>query len=128
MLLTKPKGKPGISNITLTDTLFTIMDGCQVNIQLEYYMNNIGYGSDSEVVYVFLHNGRIISTNSGKKDKNVMKYFILTPFVAEVTWALYSDTTGNSLLASDSLSTIDSSIVDISYWYDESRQSVREKF
>lgn len=131
----EPEKTPVLYSVTLTDSLYALNNDaftreCQIDINLVYKIQNfslIQSYSDSENVYIYLHNGKIIT-----EPFNCFGLLIDEAIPGLLTRTIQSgwisDTTAYLLTASDTLTTIDSSVVDIWWWYNGSRQSFHRKF
>lgn len=127
-----PGATPTLDTATLTDSLHAVAIGmsrreCQIDIQLAYSINRyplIKAGSDSDMVTVYLHNGKAISTdtpyNAGAIVRQDYRNGDLLARSVQGGWG--SDTTAHVLMASDTLTTIDSATVDVWWWFDGGRQ------
>jgi hypothetical protein len=128
-----PGVTPSLDTATLTDSLSAVSIGmtrreCQIDLRLVYSINNyslIKAGSDSDMVTVYLHSGKTISTAIPYNVSGVVRqdYRNGDLLARSVQGGWTSDTTAHVLRASDTLTTIDSSTVDIWWWYNGSRQT-----
>lgn len=129
------KKTPVLNSVSLTDSLYAVFNGaydreCQIDINLVYKIQDyslVQSGSDSEDVCVYLHNGKIILEPFNRfgliSDEAVSGLLTRT-----IVSGWISDTTAYLLTASDTLTTIDSSVVNIWWWYNNSRQTFHYKF
>jgi hypothetical protein len=126
---TESTSEPVLTEVSLTDTINAYYDGCQVNVTLIYKIQNysgIKSGSDSDRITVYLNNGKILTEPSNEPGVQSDEYY-LGLFTRTTYDSWVSDTT-SVLAASDTLTTVDSSAVNIWWWYNGVRRTLHYKF
>jgi hypothetical protein len=134
----EPGVTPTLDTATLTDSLHAVAIGtsrreCQIDVHLAYSIDHypmIKTGSDSDMVTVYLHNGKTISTDTPYNAGAIVRqdYRDGDLLTRSVQGGWISDTTAHVLMASDTLTAIDSSTVDVWWWYDGGRQVYHRLF
>jgi hypothetical protein len=132
----EPDKTPVISNITLTDSLYAYLNysyhhECVLSATLAYSIQNYSFiraDSDSEELTIYLHNSKIISGLAGNSLSIYREYdYAKDEKTKAITGLWMSDTTAYALRADDTLSNIDSSVVNIWWWYKNSRKDLHYK-
>lgn len=134
----EPGVTPTLDTVALTDSLCAATVGamrreCQIGILLTYSIwsySLITAGSDSDMVTVYLHNGKTLSGsipyNLSPVIRQDQRNGDLLARVVQGGWL--SDTTAHLLTASDTSTTIDSAAVDIWWRSDGVRQAHHRLF
>jgi len=127
---TTPDLTPAFTITSFSDSLHVSYGSCMLISSLVYETDNyakITANSDSETVDIYLSsNKKLSSPGNGGGVKSVETILKKTTITITDTWL--PDTIATSLEISDTSATIDSSVVQVSWWYNNKRYQIRKQY